>query len=79
MKPDLMLYGHHHTVKICPAGCDFDHWGQPCTAIIGSKPIFDRENGNGFVGCGVTLRTDGTKRVVFNDHKGNVLTDEVVK
>ncbi|MBQ2255401.1 MAG: metallophosphoesterase [Clostridia bacterium] len=78
MHPDLMLYGHHHTVKICPPGCDFDDWGQPCTAIIGSKPIFSPE-GNGFVGCGVTLRADGTKRVVFNDHKGNVLTDEVVK
>ena len=78
MHPDLMLYGHHHTVKICPAGGDFDDWGQPCTAIIGSKPIFSSE-GNGFVGCGVTLHGDGTKRVVFNDHEGNVLTEEVVK
>ena len=79
MKPDLLLYGHHHTVKICPPGCDFDHQGQPCTAIIGSKPIFDREKGNSFIGCGITLYEDGTKRVIFNDHNGNILTDEIVK
>ena len=79
MKPDLLLYGHHHTVKICPPGCDFDDHGQPCTAIIGSKPIFGGESGNGFVGCGVTLYPDGTKRVIFNDDKGNVQTDEVIR
>ena len=79
MKPDLLLYGHYHRVAICPPGSEFDSHGQPCTAIIGSKPIFDREKGNGFIGCGITLFPDGTKRVIFNDHMGNVLTDETIQ
>ena len=79
MKPDLLLYGHHHRVEICPPGCDFDHQGQPCTAIIGSKPIFGGEKGNSFIGCGITLHEDGTKRVIFNDDKGEIYADEVIK
>ena len=79
MKPDLLLYGHYHKVMICPSGCDFDNQGQPCTAIIGSKPDFNKENGNSFIGCGITLHENGTKRVIFNDDKGNVLTDEIIR
>lgn len=81
IKPDLLLYGHHHVVDISPVGSDFDHQGQPCTAIIGSKPIFaDKEKGteNGFIGAGIVLREDGKKRVVFNDHNGNLLRDEII-
>ena len=74
MHPDLLLYGHFHWVAICPPGCEFDHQGQPCTAIIGSKPI-----DHGFIGCGITLHPDGTKRIVFNDQQGSVHTDTVVK
>lgn len=79
MKPDLLLYGHYHAIKICPPSSEFDQQGQPCTAIIGSKPIFGEDGRNSFVGCGVTLCEDGTKRVIFNDDKGNVLTDEVIR
>jgi len=79
VRPDLLLYGHYHRVEICPPGCEFDSQGQPCTAIIGSKPIFDKEKGNGFVGCALTLRDDGTGRVIFRDHTGAVLTDEIIR
>jgi len=79
IKPDLLLYGHHHKVEISPIGSSFDHQGQACTAIIGSKPIFDDKNGNSFIGCGLTLLEDGNTRVVFNDDKGNVLRDEITK
>ena len=79
VRPDLLLYGHYHRVEICPPGCEFDSQGQPCTAIIGSKPIFDKEKGNGFVGCALTLRDDGTARVLFRDHTGAVLTDEIIR
>jgi predicted phosphodiesterase len=78
IKPDLILYGHYHCVKISEVGSDFDTYGQPCTAIIGSKPIFDKENGNGFVGCALTLMENGKKRVVFNDNKGIIHTDEII-
>jgi len=78
IKPDLMLFGHHHITRISPVGSDFDHQGQPCTAIVGSKPIFDDKNGHSFIGCGVTLMDNGKKRVVFNDDKGTVFTDEII-
>ena len=71
MHPDLLLYGHFHRVQICPQGGDIDHQGQPCTAVIGSRPT-----PGGFVGCGVTLHPDGSLRIVFNDEAGNILTDE---
>ena len=80
IKPDLMLYGHHHVVKISPVGSEFDDLGQPCTAIVGSRPIIKRDSDvRGFIGCGVTLKENGEKRVVFNDHAGNVLQDETVR
>lgn len=80
IRPDLLLYGHHHVVDICPVGSDFDHRGQACTAIIGSKPIFARENGgtDGFIGTGIVLGENGKKRIVFNDDKGTVLRDEII-
>lgn len=78
IKPDLLLYGHYHFVGISHIGCEFDNQGQPCTAIIGSKPIFDNENGSGFIGCALTLFEDGKKRVVFNDDKGVIHNDEII-
>ncbi len=79
VKPELLIHGHHHQTAIYPVGCDFDHQGQACTVIIGSKPIFGKDGeGNGFVGCGITLRDDGKKRVVFNDHNGVVHGDVVI-
>ena len=79
IKPDLLLFGHYHCVEIVKPGDHFDSQGQPCTAIIGSKLILNKENGNGFVGCGVTLMENGKKRVIFNDDKGIVFTDEMIE
>lgn len=79
IKPELLLYGHYHRVDIIPVGAEFDSQGQPCTAIIGSKPVFaNDEHPNGFVGAGIVLSDDGKKRVIFNDDKGNVLRDEII-
>ena len=77
IKPDLLLYGHHHVVDISPVGSQFDHQGQACTAVIGSKPIFGKDAPNGFIGAAIVLREDGKKRIVFNDDKGNILRDEI--
>lgn len=77
VKPDLAIHGHHHQTFISRVGSDFDSLGQPCTAIIGSKPINFKGEDRGFVGCGITLYPDGKKRVIFNDHKGSVLADEI--
>lgn len=78
IKPDLLLYGHYHFVGISMPGCEFDNQGQSCPAIIGSKPIFDKENGNSFIGCALTLNEDGKIRVVFNDDKGTIHRDEII-
>ena len=78
IKPDLLLYGHYHKVEISNVGSDFDTLGQPCTAIVGSKPIFDKENGNSFIGCALSLMENGKKRVVFNDDKGAIHADEII-
>ncbi len=81
IKPDLLLYGHHHITRISYVGSDFDHQGQPCTAIIGSKPIFgDEKKGtpNRFIGCGITLLENGKKRVVFNENNGDIIGDEII-
>lgn len=82
IKPDLLLYGHHHITRISYVGSDFDHQGQPCTAIIGSRPEFAGENGrtqNGFTGCGITLMDNGKKRVVFNNDLGEIIADEIIE
>lgn len=79
IKPELLLYGHYHKTFISPPGSDFDHQGQPCTAVVGSKPIFDKERGNSFIGCAITLREDGKKRIIFNDDKGNVHDDTLIE
>ena len=78
IKPDLLLYGHYHCNKIVKPGDEFDSQGQPCNAVIGAKPIFDKENGNNFIGCAMTLMENGKKRVVFNDNKGFIHNDEMI-
>lgn len=78
IKPDLLLYGHHHRTAIIKPGDEFDSQGQPCTAIIGSKPIINKETGNGFIGCAITLMGNRQKRIVFNDDKGVIYTNEVI-
>ncbi len=81
IKPDLLLYGHYHVTRICPVGSDFDDQGQPCTAIIGSKPFFadkEKETPDAFVGCAITLMENGKKRVVFNADNGTVEADRII-
>lgn len=75
VKPDLMLYGHEHVTEICPVGGPRDKQGQPCVAIIGSKPTLPKEGREeAFAGCGLVL--DGEKiRVIFNHSDGSVLQD----
>ena len=79
IKPDLLLHGHYHTTRISPVGSDFDHLGQPCPAVIGSRPIFDKNHNHRFVGCALTLSPDGHHRVVFNDSLGQIIGDEVIE
>lgn len=76
IKPELMLCGHSHIMKICEVGCKLDHLGQPCTVIIGSNPKLDAPYG--FTGCALTLK-NASARAVFNNDLGEILIDEEIK
>ena len=70
--PDAMLCGHMHSMGIYPEGSAFDHLGQPCTVVVGSKP------GNGyFAGAGFTFRADEID-VAFTDSDGKTLLTETI-
>ena len=79
IKPDLLLYGHHHITAVWPVGGPADHQGQSCNAIIGSRPRFPREDRPAsFAGAAIVLREDGKKRIIFNKHDGEILRDEII-
>lgn len=73
IKPDLMLCGHHHITRVAKCGSDFDHQGQPCTVIVGSRPTEC-----GFEGCALTLAGKRAK-ICFNDQTGRVLSEEWIE
>jgi hypothetical protein len=79
IKPELLLFGHNHATKIWPVGCEQDHQGQPCPAIIGSRPFTPNKERpeEHFHGCAVAL--DGEQiRVIFNTDTGEILEDTVL-
>ena len=76
IRPDLMLCGHEHILRILPVGCEEDYRGQPCPVLIGSAPMSHGEE-YGFAGCALTLEGD-TARIVFNSNKGEVWTDQTI-
>ncbi len=79
IKPELLLFGHNHATKIWPVGCEQDHQGQPCPAIIGSRPFTPNKERpeEHFHGCAGAL--DGEQiRVIFNTDTGEILEDTVL-
>ena len=72
VRPDVMLCGHLHSLGVYPEGSAFDHLGQPCTVVVGSKP------GNGyFAGTGLTFRADAID-VAFTDSDGKTLLTQTL-
>ncbi|MCR5041582.1 MAG: metallophosphoesterase [Clostridia bacterium] len=51
VRPDLMLCGHTHKVKISEPGSDYDDLGQPCRLVIGSQT----DKRGSFTACLVTV------------------------
>lgn len=79
VKPELMLFGHNHATQVLPVGGPLDHQGQPCTAVIGSRPLMPNKERTEehFHGCAVEL--DGERiRVVFNTDTGEILQDTLL-
>jgi hypothetical protein len=79
IKPELLIFGHNHATKVLPVGCELDHQGQPCPALIGSRPFTpnkDRPEEH-FHGCAVELNGEHI-RVVFNTDTGEIIEDTVL-
>ncbi len=72
VKPDLMLSGHEHKYFISLQGSEFDHLGQPCPVVVGSKPGADYSVN---IGTAVDFEPEGI-RVRFTDQNHQILEDE---
>ncbi len=67
IRPDVMLTGHLHDLRVSAPDSDFDDLGQPCTVVVGC------ENGaQYFAGSGLTFLPDGVE-VAFTDSDGKRL------
>ncbi len=67
IRPDAMICGHVHELGVHYVGGEWDHLGQPCTMVTGSKP----DEGY-FAGCGYVF--DGKNiAVTFTDSRGEIL------
>lgn len=63
IKPDIMIHGHEHMLRLDVPGCEADVRGLPCPAIIAAVP----EGGSrSYIGGGITFGKDSID-VVFND------------
>lgn len=70
IKPDLALHGHLHITEVWFPHGERDHLGQPCPAVIGSKPYKKKDAPSHFTGAAITLKGT-TTRVVFTDDEGS--------
>lgn len=68
VKPDLMLCGHIHTIKISEYGGEYDQKGQPCRTLIGSDVKKNEDGSALYTGMGVTLHEEQAD-VIFNTNE----------
>ncbi len=68
-----MICGHIHDLDVRKIGCETDHYGQPCTVVIGSRPDKDRFNG-----CGYTFG-ENEITVQFTDSDGKILGTHTIE
>lgn len=73
VRPDAMLCGHLHSMGIFSRGSAFDHLGQPCTVVVGSRPADGY-----FAGAGFTFRKDAID-VAFTDSAGKTLLTQTIR
>ncbi len=71
IQPDFMVSGHIHNVEVLLPEGTRDDLGQPCKAILGSRPYQDDKGIKHFFGTGLFFE-NGTIRHVFIDDGGNV-------
>lgn len=71
IKPDVMITGHEHCVRVQHAGGKEDEIGQPCPIIIGAKPDHQQKY---YVGTGIVFRKPEMK-VSFVDSCGKIVAE----
>lgn len=74
IKPDVMICGHEHILKVIRPGCEADEICHPCPIIIGAKPVFDEKL---FAGAGIAF-DNARIRVTFTDNQGKILENETI-
>ena len=72
VKPQLLLFGHNHTERFCPIGDQFDHLGQPCSAVIAGKPVKNENEPISYYGAAIELQ-EHKAEIIFNSNDGQVL------
>ncbi len=67
IRPHLMLFGHMHKSRICPVGDAWDHFGQPCTAVVAGIPKRAKQDDepNDYCGAAISIRNKSC-HIVFN-------------
>lgn len=73
VKPHVMICGHIHSLDVREIGCETDHYGQPCTVVVGSIC-----GENYFAGCGYIFGEDEIT-VQFTDSNGETLGTHIIK
>lgn len=71
IKPDLMVSGHLHTIRVDLPGSEHDKKGQACPVVIGSKPFLKQEP-DYFIGTAITL-SDHVMKIDFTDSLGEIV------
>ncbi|MBQ4107278.1 MAG: metallophosphoesterase [Lentisphaeria bacterium] len=70
VKPDVMLCGHEHQLRVIRPGGEGDDNGTPCPVVVGSKP--DRRN-KLFTGAALEWKKNGRVGVWFTDQDRKVV------
>ena len=74
IRPDIMLCGHMHELRISENGSEKDHRGQPCAVVVGS----DTDSDNYFAGCGIEFNRNNAV-ITFTDSRKNLIGSKTVK
>ncbi len=80
IKPEVIICGHKHMLKIINKGDEFDAYGQPCPVVIGSVPedFLNEQGKQYFAGCGYNF-TDDKIEVTFTDSKEKIIDTSTLK
>ena len=74
IKPDVMITGHEHRVRVQRVGNPEDEILQPCPVIVGAKPVHQEKY---YIGTGITFGKEHID-VVFMDNRAETVGREVL-